>query len=170
MNVSQYNHNYNIHNQHSFKALKGVHYNYEFNPSKRLDDAKVVKAFLDSTTFKMFTDMFDTVVNFSKINFEGMNNSWVSLEYREIKQKEKNIFKRITSLFVEKCEPHKIVLSSYGYNSCENLRNKIKQTRIEDLMAQHKYNLKNQAKERQETLEIGAINKEITDSFNNRAK
>ena len=51
-------------NSTNFKALEKMVYKKSFNPALSPDDAKAVRAFLDSSVFKQFAKKYDVVATF----------------------------------------------------------------------------------------------------------
>lgn len=54
----------------NFKALKGLKYVNSFNPDRRLDDAKIVKAVIDSPAVQEFAKKYDFMARFDRYIFQ----------------------------------------------------------------------------------------------------
>ncbi|MCQ2743389.1 MAG: hypothetical protein MJ230_01150 [bacterium] len=62
MQVQSINNNNN--NNMNFKALKGLKYVNSFNPNRKLDDAKIVKAVIESPAVQEFAKKYDFMARF----------------------------------------------------------------------------------------------------------
>lgn len=103
MQVQSINNNNN--NNMNFKALKGLKYVNSFNPDRRLDDAKIVKAVIDSPAVQEFAKKYDFMARFDRYIFQYYftGDPLYSLEFLPVpvpvKQKQEssifNFFKKI---------------------------------------------------------------------------